>query len=58
MSWAADGKAIIMPRAVVGNGTAVFRYWIEDGRSELLVPAKTGEHFAKRTLTQVRHHGA
>jgi Tol biopolymer transport system component len=46
MSWAPDGKAIIMPQ-IVDNGSAVLRYWIEDGRSELLVPAKAGEHYAK-----------
>jgi Tol biopolymer transport system component len=46
MSWAPDGKAIIMPQ-LVDNGSAVYRYWIDDGRSELLVPAKAGEHRAK-----------
>jgi len=46
MSWSPDGKAIIMPR-IVDNGSAVYRYWIDDGRSELLVPAKSGEHYAK-----------
>jgi Tol biopolymer transport system component len=41
-SWTNDGKALIMPvQSEAGMG--IFRYWLDDGRMEELIPAKDGE---------------
>jgi Tol biopolymer transport system component len=45
-SWTPDGKAVILPE-ILDEGSAVFRYWLSDGRLEQLVPAKEHEPVAK-----------
>jgi len=45
-SWTSDGKALIMP-VLSEAGSSVFRYWLDDGRMEELIPAKDGEPVAK-----------
>jgi len=45
-SWTSDGKALIMPVSSEA-GSSVFRYWLDDGRMEELIPAKAGEPVAK-----------
>jgi Tol biopolymer transport system component len=46
VSWTRDAKALIMP-VVSRAGTGVFRYWLDDGRMEELVPAKEGDPVAR-----------
>ena len=46
ISWTRDGKALIMPLQS-GAGSGVFRYWLDDGRMDELIPAKDGEPVAK-----------
>lgn len=41
-SWTSDGKALILP-VVSAAGSGMFRYWLDDGRMEELIPAKDGE---------------
>jgi Tol biopolymer transport system component len=45
-SWTPDGTAVIIPE-ILEAGSAVFRYWLSDGRIEQLVPAKEHEPVAK-----------
>jgi hypothetical protein len=46
VSWTHDAKALMMP-VVSKAGTGVFRYWLDDGRMEELVPARGGEPVAR-----------
>jgi Tol biopolymer transport system component len=47
LSWAPDGKSLIFPQLSGEQATSVFRYWLNDGKLEQLVPAKPGEPVAK-----------
>jgi Tol biopolymer transport system component len=46
VSWTRDAKALVMP-VVSKAGTGVFRYWLDEGRMEELVPARDGEPVAR-----------
>ena len=39
LSWAPDGQSLLLPH-MSGQSSALFRYWLNDGRKELLIRAK------------------
>jgi Tol biopolymer transport system component len=46
LTWTRDGKALVFPQRT-NRGSALMRYWVEDGRTEELIPAAAGETLFK-----------